>query len=104
MPGKMVIVGAGIAGLLAGASSMALGEWLSVQSSRELYQNQIAIEAEEIEHAVERDVRLVVDVRPDGDRDHHHDERGDRVQAAAAALRGRRVRGGFAHPITRESP
>jgi VIT1/CCC1 family predicted Fe2+/Mn2+ transporter len=41
----------GIAGLLAGASSMALGEWLSVQSSRELYQNQIRIEAEEIEHA-----------------------------------------------------
>ena len=30
---------------------MALGEWLSVQSSRELYQNQIKIEAEEIEHA-----------------------------------------------------
>ena len=41
----------GIAGLLAGASSMALGEWLSVQSSRELYQNQIRIEAEEIEQA-----------------------------------------------------
>ena len=32
----------------AGASSMALGEWLSVQSSRELYQRQISIEAEEI--------------------------------------------------------
>src|SRR6266545_1033899 len=28
----------GLAGLLAGAISMALGEWLSVQSSRELYQ------------------------------------------------------------------
>jgi len=39
---------AGLAGLLAGAGSMALGEWLSVQSSRELYQNQIKIEAEEI--------------------------------------------------------
>jgi vacuolar iron transporter family protein len=39
----------GIAGLLAGALSMALGEWLSVQSSRELYTNQIKIEAEEIE-------------------------------------------------------
>jgi len=42
---------AGIAGLLAGAGSMALGEWLSVQSSRELYEHQIKIEAEEIEHA-----------------------------------------------------
>jgi len=39
---------AGLAGLLAGAGSMALGEWLSVQSSRELYEHQIKIEAEEI--------------------------------------------------------
>lgn len=40
---------AGIAGLLAGAGSMALGEWLSVQSSRELYAHQIKIEREELE-------------------------------------------------------
>lgn len=39
---------AGVAGLLAGAGSMALGEWLSVQSSRELYEKQIKIEAAEI--------------------------------------------------------
>lgn len=39
---------AGLAGLLAGALSMALGEWLSVQSARELYANQIAVEAEEL--------------------------------------------------------
>ncbi len=39
----------GIAGLLAGAGSMALGEWLSVQSSRELYKHQIAIETQEVE-------------------------------------------------------
>lgn len=38
----------GMAGLLAGAFSMALGEWLSVQSSRELYQHQIDIEAREL--------------------------------------------------------
>jgi VIT1/CCC1 family predicted Fe2+/Mn2+ transporter len=38
----------GSAGLLACACSMALGEWLSVQSSRELYEKQIAVEAEEI--------------------------------------------------------
>lgn len=42
------VVIAGVAGLLAGSLSMALGEWLSVQSSRELYANQIAIEAEEL--------------------------------------------------------
>jgi len=38
----------GLAGLIAGAGSMAMGEWLSVQSSRELYQRQIDIEAEEL--------------------------------------------------------
>lgn len=38
----------GLAGLLAGAISMALGEWLSVQSSRELYEHQIAQETAEI--------------------------------------------------------
>jgi len=41
----------GLAGLLAGAISMALGEWLSVQSSREVYARQIAIEKEELEAA-----------------------------------------------------
>lgn len=38
----------GIAGLIAGACSMALGEWQSVTSSRELYENEIAKEAEEL--------------------------------------------------------
>lgn len=38
----------GLAGLVAGAGSMAMGEWLSVQSSRELYRRQIGIEAEEL--------------------------------------------------------
>jgi len=38
----------GIAGLIAGACSMAMGEWLSVNSARELAQAQIAIEAEEL--------------------------------------------------------
>jgi len=40
---------AGVAGLLAGALSMALGEWISVKSSQELYENQMAIEMEELE-------------------------------------------------------
>jgi len=39
----------GFAGILAGALSMALGEWLSVQSSRELYQHQLGIEKQELE-------------------------------------------------------
>jgi len=40
---------AGLAGLLAGALSMALGEWISVKSSQELYERQMALEMEEIE-------------------------------------------------------
>ncbi len=46
----------GLAGLLAGAISMALGEWISVQSSRELYEKQIATEKEEIEHMPDEEV------------------------------------------------
>src|SRR5919112_2193665 len=38
----------GLAGLLAGAGSMAMGEWISVQSSRELYGRQVRIEEQEI--------------------------------------------------------
>ena len=45
----------GMAGLLAGACSMALGEWLSVQSSRELYERQIRIEGREVEEVPEEE-------------------------------------------------
>jgi len=38
----------GLAGLLAGACSMAMGEWLSVTSARELNEGQIRTEAEEL--------------------------------------------------------
>ena len=38
----------GLAGLVAGACSMAMGEWLSVNSSREFYQQQIDTEASEL--------------------------------------------------------
>jgi vacuolar iron transporter family protein len=41
----------GLAGLIAGACSMAIGEWLSVNSSRELNQRQIDIEADELAQA-----------------------------------------------------
>lgn len=39
---------AGLAGLLAGAFSMAIGEWISVQSAREMFQRQVQVEADEI--------------------------------------------------------
>lgn len=47
LAGSSILI-TGLAGLLAGAASMALGEWLSVQSSRELYQHQMDIEKQEI--------------------------------------------------------
>src|SRR5262249_7099073 len=40
---------AGIAGLLAGAFSMAAGEYISMKSQRELYERQIALERAELE-------------------------------------------------------
>ncbi len=52
---RPAILIAGLAGVLAGAGSMALGEWLSVQSSRELYEHQIKIEAEEIANSPEEE-------------------------------------------------
>ncbi|MGH7124302.1 MAG: VIT1/CCC1 transporter family protein, partial [Stellaceae bacterium] len=39
----------GLAGLVAGASSMAMGEWLSVTNARELFESQVATEAQELE-------------------------------------------------------
>jgi VIT1/CCC1 family predicted Fe2+/Mn2+ transporter len=45
----------GLAGLLAGACSMALGEWLSVNTARESAQRQIATEAEELEQVPEEE-------------------------------------------------
>lgn len=48
-PAKTILL-TGFAGLVAGACSMALGEWLSVTNARELARTQIAKEADELEH------------------------------------------------------
>jgi VIT1/CCC1 family predicted Fe2+/Mn2+ transporter len=56
----------GLAGLLAGACSMAMGEWLSVQSARELAQRQLAIEAEEIRavpHEEQQELALIYEAK-----------------------------------------
>ena len=50
LTGHAVLI-AGVAGLLAGAFSMAIGEWVSVQSARELNLHQIAIERQELQEA-----------------------------------------------------
>lgn len=49
------IVLTGLAGLLAGACSMALGEWVSVTSSRELAEREIRIEKRELEETPEEE-------------------------------------------------
>ncbi|MBV8451059.1 MAG: VIT1/CCC1 transporter family protein [Deltaproteobacteria bacterium] len=51
--GNKTILLTGLAGLIAGACSMALGEWLSVTNARELARTQIAREADELEHSPE---------------------------------------------------
>jgi len=50
----------GIAGLVAGSCSMAMGEWLSVSSSRELHQKQLATEADELEQSPEEEKEELV--------------------------------------------
>ena len=59
LSGKAILL-TGMAGLLAGAISMALGEWISVQSSRELYQEQIERERVEIASDPEEEVEELV--------------------------------------------
>src|SRR6185437_15195237 len=49
----------GLAGLAAGACSMAMGEWLSVNSSRELAQRQIDIEAAELQQSPEEEIEEI---------------------------------------------
>jgi VIT1/CCC1 family predicted Fe2+/Mn2+ transporter len=89
--GRAILI-AGFAGLLAGALSMALGEWLSVQSARELYANQIRIEANEIAEIPEEEeeeLRLIYEAKgiaPDAARNlAHRIMTGDR-QAAIDTL------------------
>lgn len=60
--GQKEVLLAGLAGLLAGALSMALGEWISVKSSQELYENQMELEMEELEtnpEGEERELALI---------------------------------------------
>ena len=64
--GNAPVVVAGVAGLLAGSLSMALGEWLSVQSSRELYAKQLANEAEALDsfpEEVEKKLRVIFEAK-----------------------------------------
>jgi VIT1/CCC1 family predicted Fe2+/Mn2+ transporter len=53
---------AGIAGLLAGASSMAAGEYISMQSQRELFERQIELERAELEAMPDEEQRELASI------------------------------------------
>ena len=57
--GDRAVLLAGLAGLVAGACSMAMGEWLSVNSSREFYQARITERAERLAVAPEDDLQNI---------------------------------------------
>lgn len=63
--GNQAVLLAGLAGLVAGACSMALGEWLSVNSSREFYQARITERAERLAVAPEEGVRYITELYRD---------------------------------------
>lgn len=54
--GAHVVLLTGLAGLIAGACSMAMGEWQSVNSARELYTHQAAKEAEELRQSPQEEM------------------------------------------------
>jgi VIT1/CCC1 family predicted Fe2+/Mn2+ transporter len=54
-PEPRLILLSGVAGLLAGACSMAAGEYVSVRSQRELFEYQIALERDELEQYPEQE-------------------------------------------------
>lgn len=55
-PGRDVVLLTGVAGLLAGSLSMALGEWISVRSSAEAFERQIQVERDELEFFPDEEV------------------------------------------------
>jgi VIT1/CCC1 family predicted Fe2+/Mn2+ transporter len=56
------IVVSGIAGLLAGGFSMAAGEYISVRTQREVYEQQIALEREEIAAMPEEEIAELAEI------------------------------------------
>jgi VIT1/CCC1 family predicted Fe2+/Mn2+ transporter len=55
MAGNQLILLSGVAGLIAGAFSMAAGEYVSVRSQREMFEYQIGLEQEELDHYPEEE-------------------------------------------------
>lgn len=61
-PEPAIIVLAGVAGLLAGAFSMGVGEYISVQSQRELLEYQIAFQRHQLREVPDQERRILSNV------------------------------------------
>lgn len=61
-PAPSIIVLAGIAGLLAGAFSMGVGEYISVQSQRELLDYQLDFQRHQLREAPEQERTILTDI------------------------------------------
>lgn len=61
-PAPGIIVLAGIAGLLAGAFSMGVGEYISVQSQRELLDYQLDFQRHQLREAPDQERRILADI------------------------------------------
>lgn len=61
-PEPGIIVLAGIAGLVAGAFSMGVGEYISVQSQQELLGYQLDFQRHQLRHAPERERRILAEI------------------------------------------
>ncbi len=61
-PGAGVVRLAGVAGLVAGACSMAAGEYVSMQAQRELLERELRVERDEIERRPEGEWRELVHI------------------------------------------
>jgi len=64
-PGPGVVRLAGVAGLIAGAFSMAAGEWVSMRAQRELFERELALEKHEISNRPEGERRELVRIYED---------------------------------------
>ena len=89
------VLTAGVAGLLAGALSMAAGEYVSVRSQREMYEYQIALERDELDEYPDEEAEelaLIYQARGmDSRAGPQHDPRAG--QAAGGRARHARTRG-----------
>lgn len=80
--GRATVTLAGLAGLLSGAFSMAAGEYISMQSQREMFERELRLESQELEeNADEEREELVLLYRAKGLSQHEAERLADRLMA-----------------------